>query len=128
MSYRPYYGLSGYEEVADTVYTLVLSQPATQGRGASGAWTAGWIRTARAIWWCQRPISPWTTIAPPSRMPAMPETGPICWIRWRWLWTEGGLEQPGSVPDAFVLEGASDLSELFDLPLWPGGVGERVGG
>ena len=36
MSYRPYYGLSGYEEVADTVYTLVLSQPAAQGEG--GIW------------------------------------------------------------------------------------------
>ena len=34
--YYPYYGLSGYEEVADTVYTLVLSQPATQGE--RGIW------------------------------------------------------------------------------------------
>ena len=48
----------------------------------------------------------------------MPEIGPICWIRWRWLWT---LRRTGAAgicpPDAFVLEGASDLSELFDLPL-----------
>lgn len=36
VSYRPYYGLSGYEEVADTVYTLVLSQPAAQGE--RGIW------------------------------------------------------------------------------------------
>ena len=36
VSYRPYYGLSGYEEVADTVYTLVLSQPAIQGE--RGIW------------------------------------------------------------------------------------------
>ena len=36
VSYRPYYGLSGYEEVADMVYTLVLSQPATQGE--RGIW------------------------------------------------------------------------------------------
>lgn len=36
VSYRPYYGLSDYEEVADTVYTLVLSQPATQGE--RGIW------------------------------------------------------------------------------------------
>ena len=29
VSYRPYYGLSGYgEEAENTVYTLVLSQPA----------------------------------------------------------------------------------------------------
>lgn len=34
--YYPYYGLSGYEEAADTVYTLVLSQPATQGE--RGIW------------------------------------------------------------------------------------------
>ncbi len=34
VSYRPYYGLSGYEEAAEnTVYTLVLSQPAAQGGG-----------------------------------------------------------------------------------------------
>ena len=34
MSYRPYYGLSGYgEEAENTVYTLVLSQPAARGRG-----------------------------------------------------------------------------------------------
>ncbi|MFQ7855735.1 MAG: M56 family metallopeptidase [Flavonifractor plautii] len=34
--YYPYYGLSGYEEAADTAYTLVLSQPATQGE--EGIW------------------------------------------------------------------------------------------
>ncbi len=34
--YYPYYGLSGYEEQADTVYTLVLSQPVTQGE--NGIW------------------------------------------------------------------------------------------
>ena len=37
VSYRPYYGLSGYGEKAEnTVYTLVLSQPAAQGEG--GIW------------------------------------------------------------------------------------------
>ena len=37
VSYRPYYGLSGYgEEAENTVYTLVLSQPAAQGEG--GIW------------------------------------------------------------------------------------------
>lgn len=37
VSYRPYYGLSGYgEEAENTVYTLVLSQPAAQGE--EGIW------------------------------------------------------------------------------------------
>ena len=34
--YYPYYGMSGYEDQADTVYTLILSQPVTQGE--SGIW------------------------------------------------------------------------------------------
>lgn len=34
--YYPYYGMSGYENRADTVYTLVLSQPVAQGE--RGIW------------------------------------------------------------------------------------------
>ena len=34
--YYPYYGLSGYEDQADTVYTLILSQPVTLGE--RGIW------------------------------------------------------------------------------------------
>ena len=36
MLYYPYYGMSGYEDQADTVYTLILSQPVTQGE--TGIW------------------------------------------------------------------------------------------
>ena len=42
-------------------------------------------------------------------MPAMPEIGPLDFEE---DWSGRDLS-----PDAFVLEGASDLSELFDLPL-----------
>ena len=36
VQFYPYYGLSGYGEMEDTVYTLVLSQPVRQGEG--GIW------------------------------------------------------------------------------------------
>ena len=118
VSYRPYYGLSGYEEVADTVYTLVLSQPATQGE--------------RGIWCVDRWMDQNGTrylVVPETDQPmddyyaALQDAcdagerpdllDPVAVaLDFEEDWSGRDLS-----PDAFVLEGASDLSELFDLPL-----------
>ena len=37
MRYYPYYGLSGYEEAADTAYTWCSPSPQPRGRRGSGA-------------------------------------------------------------------------------------------
>lgn len=129
VSYRPYYGLSGYEEVADTVYTLVLSQPATQGE--------------RGIWCVDRWMDQNGTrylVVPETDQPmddyyaALQDAcdagerpdllDPVAVaLDFEEDWSGRDLS-----PDAFVLEGASDLSELFDLPLATVELENGVGG
>ena len=129
VSYRPYYGLSGYEEVADTVYTLVLSQPATQGE--------------RGIWCVDRWMDQNGTrylVVPETDQPmddyyaALQDAcdagdrpdllDPVAVaLDFEEDWSGQDLS-----PDAFVLEGASDLSELFDLPLATVELENGVGG
>ena len=129
VSYRPYYGLSGYEEVADTVYTLVLSQPAAQGE--------------RGIWCVDRWMDQNGTrylVVPETDQPmddyyaALQDAcdagdrpdllDPVAVaLDFEEDWSGRDLS-----PDAFVLEGASDLSELFDLPLATVELENGVGG
>lgn len=129
VSYRPYYGLSGYEEVADTVYTLVLSQPAIQGE--------------RGIWCVDRWMDQNGTrylVVPETDQPmddyyaALQDAcdagerpdllDPVAVaLDFEEDWSGRDLS-----PDAFVLEGASDLSELFDLPLATVELENGVGG
>ena len=129
VSYRPYYGLSGYEEVADTVYTLVLSQPAIQGE--------------RGIWCVDRWMDQNGTrylVVPETDQPmddyyaALQDAcdagdrpdllDPVAVaLDFEEDWSGQDLS-----PDAFVLEGASDLSELFDLPLATVELENGVGG
>ena len=129
VSYRPYYGLSGYEEVADTVYTLVLSQPTTQGE--------------RGIWCVDRWMDQNGTrylVVPETDQPmddyyaALQDAcdagerpdllDPVAVaLDFEEDWSGRDLS-----PDAFVLEGASDLSELFDLPLATVELENGVGG
>ena len=129
VSYRPYYGLSGYEEVADTVYTLVLSQPATQGE--------------RGIWCVDRWMDQNGTrylVVPETDQPmddyyaALQDAcdagerpdllDPVAVaLDFEEDWSGRDLS-----PDAFVLEGASDLSEIFDLPLATVELENGVGG
>ena len=127
--YYPYYGLSGYEEVADTVYTLVLSQPAAQGE--------------RGIWCVDRWMDQNGTrylVVPETDQPmddyyaALQDAcdagdrpdllDPVAVaLDFEEDWSGRDLS-----PDAFVLEGASDLSELFDLPLATVELENGVGG
>ena len=116
--YYPYYGLSGYEEQADTVYTLVLSQPVTQGENGI---------------WC---VDRWYDDAGNKHL-VIPESGQTMDEYYADLQAScdagnrPSLLQPLEVaraymedwsgrelsPDAFTLEGPTDIAETFDLYL-----------
>ena len=116
--YYPYYGLSGYEEQADTVYTLVLSQPVTQGENGI---------------WC---VDRWYDDAGNKHL-VIPESGQTMDEYYAGLQAacnEGhrpGLLDPMQAAlefeqaytdrelslDAFTLEGPTDIAETFDLYL-----------
>ena len=127
--YYPYYGLSGYEEAADTVYTLVLSQPATQGE--------------EGIWCVDRCVDQNGTrylVVPEADQPMddyyaalqeacdageRPELRDPVAVALAFEEDWSGRELS---PDAFVLEGTSDLSEFFDLHLATVELENGVGG
>ena len=116
--YYPYYGMSGYEDQADTVYTLILSQPVTQGE--SGIWC----------------VDRWYDDAGNKHL-VIPESGQTMDEYYAGLQAacdEGhrpGLLDPMQVAlefeqaytdrelslDAFTLEGPTDIAETFDLYL-----------
>ena len=116
--YYPYYGLSGYEEQADTVYTLILSQPVTQGENGI---------------WC---VDRWYDDAGNKHL-VIPESGQTMDEYYADLQAScdagnrPSLLQPLEVaraymedwsgrelsPDAFTLEGPTDIAETFDLYL-----------
>ena len=116
--YYPYYGLSGYEEQADTVYTLVLSQPVTQGENGI---------------WC---VDRWYDDAGNKHLviPESDQTMDEYYASLQAACDEGhrpGLLDPMQVAlefeqaytdrelslDAFTLEGPTDIAETFDLYL-----------
>lgn len=116
--YYPYYGMSGYEDQADTVYTLILSQPVTQGETGI---------------WC---VDRWYDDAGNKHL-VIPESGQTMDEYYAGLQAacdEGhrpGLLDPMQVAlefeqaytdrelslDAFTLEGPTDIAETFDLYL-----------
>lgn len=116
--YYPYYGMSGYEDQADTVYTLILSQPVTQGE--SGIWC----------------VDRWYDDAGNKHL-VIPESGQTMDEYYAGLQAacnEGhrpGLLDPMQAAlefeqaytdrelslDAFTLEGPTDIAETFDLYL-----------
>ena len=116
--YYPYYGMSGYEDQADTVYTLILSQPVTQGE--SGIWC----------------VDRWYDDAGNKHL-VIPESGQTMDEYYAGLQAacdEGhrpGLLDPMQVAlefeqaytdrelslDAFTLEGPTDIADTFDLYL-----------
>ena len=116
--YYPYYGLSGYEEQADTVYTLVLSQPVTQGENGI---------------WC---VDRWYDDAGNKHLviPESDQTMDEYYASLQAACDEGhrpGLLDPMQVAlefeqaytdrelslDAFALEGPTDIADTFDLYL-----------
>ena len=116
--YYPYYGLSGYEEQADTVYTLVLSQPVTQGENGI---------------WC---VDRWYDDAGNKHLviPESDQTMDEYYASLQAACDEGhrpGLLDPMQAalefeqaytdrelsPDAFTLEGPTDIADTFDLYL-----------
>ena len=116
--YYPYYGLSGYEEQADTVYTLVLSQPVTQGEDGI---------------WC---VDRWYDDAGNKHLviPESDQTMDEYYASLQAACDEGhrpGLLDPMQVAlefeqaytdrelslDAFALEGPTDIADTFDLYL-----------
>ena len=116
--YYPYYGLSGYEEAADTVYTLVLSQPATQGE--EGIWCVDrWVDQNGTRYLvvpeADQPMDDYYAALQDAcdagDRPDLLDPVAVA-LDFEEDWSGRDLS-----PDAFVLEGASDLSELFDLPL-----------
>ena len=116
--YYPYYGMSGYEDQADTVYTLILSQPVTQGETGI---------------WC---VDRWYDDAGNKHL-VIPESGQTMDEYYAGLQAacnEGhrpGLLDPMQVAlefeqaytdrelslDAFTLEGPTDMADTFDLYL-----------
>ena len=116
--YSPYYGLSGYEIQADTVYTLILSQPVTQGENGI---------------WC---VDRWYDDAGNKHL-VIPESGQTMdeyYASLQAACNEGhrpGLLDPMQVAlefeqaytdrelslDAFTLEGPTDMADTFDLYL-----------
>lgn len=116
--YYPYYGLSGYEEAADTAYTLVLSQPATQGE--EGIWCVDrWVDQNGTRYLVvpetDQPMDDYYAALQDAcdagDRPDLLDPVAVA-LDFEEDWSGRDLS-----PDAFVLEGASDLSELFDLPL-----------
>ena len=116
--YSPYYGLSGYEIQADTVYTLILSQPVTQGENGI---------------WC---VDRWYDDAGNKHLviPESDQTMDEYYAGLQAACDEGhrpGLLDPMQVAlefeqaytdrelslDAFTLEGPTDIAETFDLYL-----------
>lgn len=116
--YYPYYGMSGYEDQADTVYTLILSQPVTQGETGI---------------WC---VDRWYDDAGNKHL-VIPESGQTMdeyYASLQAACDEGhrpGLLDPMQVAlefeqaytdrelslDAFTLEGPTDMADTFDLYL-----------
>ena len=116
--YYPYYGLSGYEEAADTAYTLVLSQPATQGE--EGIWCVDrWVDQNGTRYLVvpetDQPMDDYYAALQDAcdagDRPDLLDPVAVA-LDFEEDWSGRDLS-----PDAFVLEGASDLSELCDLPL-----------
>ena len=93
------------EEAENTVYTLVLSPARSPGEGHLVRGPLGGSER-HALSGGAEMISPWTTITPPSGSPAMPETGPICGSRRRWLWPSRKPGAGGILSlEAFQVEG-----------------------
>ena len=127
--YYPYYGLSGYEEAADTAYTLVLSQPATQGE--EGIWCVDrWVDQNGTRYLVvpetDQPMDDYYAALQDAcdagERPDLLDPVAVA-LDFEEDWSGRDLS-----PDAFVLEGASDLSELFDLPLATVELENGVGG
>ena len=111
-------GTSGYEEAADTAYTLVLSQPATQGE--EGIWCVDrWVDQNGTRYLVvpetDQPMDDYYAALQDAcdagERPDLLDPVAVA-LDFEEDWSGRDLS-----PDAFVLEGASDLSELFDLPL-----------
>lgn len=118
VSYRPYYGLSGYEEVADTVYTLVLSQPAAQGEG--GIWCVDrWVDQSGTRYLvvpeADQPMDDYYAALQIScdagDRPDLREPAAVA-LAFEEAWSGRDLSL-----EAFQVEGPCGLDELWNLPL-----------
>lgn len=119
VSYRPYYGLSGYgEEAENTVYTLVLSQPAAQGEG--GIWCVDrWVDQSGTRYLvvpeADQPMDDYYAALQIScdagDRPDLREPAAVA-LAFEEAWSGRDLSL-----EAFQVEGPCGLDELWNLPL-----------
>lgn len=119
VSYRPYYGLSGYgEEAENTVYTLVLSQPAAQGEG--GIWCVDrWVDQNGTRYLvvpeADQPMDDYYAALQIScdagDRPDLREPAAVA-LAFEEAWSGRDLSL-----EAFQVEGPCGLNELWNLPL-----------
>ena len=119
VSYRPYYGLSGYgEEAENTVYTLVLSQPAAQGEG--GIWCVDrWVDQNGTRYLvvpeADQPMDDYYAALQIScdagDRPDLREPAAVA-LAFEEAWSGRDLSL-----EAFQVEGPGGLDELWNLPL-----------
>lgn len=119
VSYRPYYGLSGYgKEAENTVYTLVLSQPAAQGEG--GIWCVDrWVDQSGTRYLvvpeADQPMDDYYAALQIScdagDRPDLREPAAVA-LAFEEAWSGRDLSL-----EAFQVEGPCGLDELWNLPL-----------